>query len=83
MGIIFHLKLGKGIVVLLLCSVPDHTDFAIIERLSKFNCSSPFRYFFRLLLNRIFRSKVRNLCLLNMVSLWLSDINLKKKLIEV
>ena len=36
----FHLELGKGIVVLLLCSVPDRIDFAIVERLRKFNCSS-------------------------------------------
>ena len=45
MGIFFffHLELGKGIfVVLLLYSVPDHIDFAIVERLRKLNCSSPF-----------------------------------------
>ena len=33
----FHPELGKGIVVLLLCSVPDRIDFAIVERLRKFN----------------------------------------------
>ena len=43
----FHLELEKGIVVLLLCSVPDRIDFAIVERLRKFSCSSPVtcRYF--------------------------------------
>ena len=45
MGYFFHLELGKGIVVLLLCSVPDGIDFAFVERLRKFNCSSPFRIF--------------------------------------
>ena len=28
----FHLELGKGIVLLLLCSVPDRIEFAIVER---------------------------------------------------
>ena len=43
----FHLKLGKGIVVLLLGSVPDRRiDFTIVERMRKFNCSSPFTFFF-------------------------------------
>ena len=32
-------------MVLLLRSVPDCIDFAFVERLRKFNCSSPFRYF--------------------------------------
>ena len=45
MGICLNLELGKGIVVLLLCSVPDHIDFGVVEMLRKFNCSSPFRYF--------------------------------------
>ena len=40
--IFFSLELGKGIVVLLLFSVPDRIDFAIVERVRKFNCSSPF-----------------------------------------
>ena len=43
MGIFFfNLELGEGIVVLLLCSVPDPIDFPIVERVRKFNCSSPF-----------------------------------------
>ena len=37
----FHLELGKEIVVLLLWSVPDHIDFAIVERLTKVQLFKP------------------------------------------
>ena len=58
MGFFFQLELGKAIVVLLLCSVPDRIDYASVERLRKFNCSSPFRYFLKLLNRVIFLSRV-------------------------
>ena len=36
---------GNCSFIVVLCSVTDRIDFAIVERLRKFNCSIPFRYF--------------------------------------
>ena len=77
-----HLELGKEIaVVFLLCSVPDHIDFAFVERLRKFNCSSPLRYF----LIAVDQSGVSLLSYeICVYETWfrfcLSDINLKKSI---